>query len=110
MVAFAEETFGPVAALMPVESDDEAVDLVNRHELGLIAGVLGSDVERAMAIGRRLRTGIVNIGDVATSWQPHTPFGGWSGRASGVGRLGGRYTIEALSQLQTFVLPRGVMP
>lgn len=47
---------------------------------------------------------------VATYWQPHTPFGGYSGRSSGVGRLGGRYTIDALSQLQTFVIPRRRLP
>lgn len=110
MVAFGEETFGPVAALVPFDSEVEAVELVNRHRLGLIGGVLGDDLDRALAIGRRIEAGIVNIGDVATAWQPHTPFGGWSGRASGVGRLGGRYTIEALSQLQTFVLPKGRLP
>lgn len=107
MVGFREETFGPVAALVPFDDDDEAARLVNGHDLGLIAGVLGSDPERTMAIARQLEVGIVNVGDVATEWQPHTPFGGWSGRRSGTGRLGGRYTIEALSQLQTYVVPSG---
>lgn len=110
MVAFGEETFGPVAMLVSFDTDDEAVDLVNSHDLGLIAGVLGADGDRMTAIGARLRAGIVNIGGVATYWQPHTPFGGWSGRSSGVGRLGGRHTIEALSQLQSFVVPRRRMP
>lgn len=110
MVAFREETFGPVAMLATFDTDDQAVALVNGHELGLIAGVLGTDGDRMTAIGTQLRAGIVNIGNVATYWQPHTPFGGWSGRSSGVGRLGGKYTIEALSQLQTFVLPRRRMP
>lgn len=110
MVAFREETFGPVAALVPFDDDDEAAELVNDHDLGLIAGVLGRDPERTMAIGRQLEVGIVNVGDVATAWQPHTPFGGWSGRHSGTGRLGGRYTIDALSQLQTFVVPSGRRP
>lgn len=110
MLAFGEETFGPVAALTVFDSDDEAVALVNGHDLGLVAGVLGNDVDHMLSIGRRVEAGIVNVGDVATAWQPHTPFGGYSGRASGVGRLGGRYTIEALSQLQTFVVPRGHLP
>lgn len=110
MRMFTEETFGPVVALVPFDTDDEAVALVNGHRLGLVAGVLGADTDRALAIGRRIEAGVVNIGTVATSWQPHTPFGGWSGRMSGVGRLGGGYTIEAMSQLQTFVLPSGRMP
>lgn len=110
MLAFSEETFGPVAALTAFDTDDEAVELVNNHRLGLVAGVLSDDTSRALEIGRRITAGVVNIGDVATSWQPHTPFGGFSGRSSGVGRLGGRYTIEALSQLQTFVLPHSALP
>jgi acyl-CoA reductase-like NAD-dependent aldehyde dehydrogenase len=110
MVAYREETFGPVAFLMPFDSDAEAVRLVNDHDLGLVAGVLGSDLDRATRLGGQLEAGIVNIGNVATSWQPHTPFGGFSGRASGVGRIGGKYSLEALSQVQTFVVPRSRLP
>lgn len=110
MTAFTEETFGPVAILASFDTDDEAVALVNGHGLGLVAGVVGGDADRMTAVGTRLRVGIVNVGNVATYWQPHTPFGGWSGRSSGVGRLGGKYTIDALSQLQTFVLPRRRLP
>lgn len=110
MDAFKEETFGPVAMLMPFDTEDEAVNLVNGHQLGLVAGVLGEDLDRATRIARRLATGSVNVGQVASYWQPHTPFGGFSGRHSGVGRLGGRYTLEALSQVQTFVLPEGRLP
>ncbi|HLS24604.1 MAG TPA: aldehyde dehydrogenase family protein [Beutenbergiaceae bacterium] len=110
MKAFREETFGPVAMLMPFDELTEAAHLVNDHGLGLVAGVLGTDTTRAMDLGRRLRAGIVNIGEVATAWQHHSPFGGYSGRASGVGRIGGRYSIEELSQTQTFVVPARTMP
>ncbi|MGC0251821.1 aldehyde dehydrogenase family protein [Pseudactinotalea sp. Z1748] len=110
MTAFRAETFGPVAMLMPFDDLDEAANLVNDHGLGLVAGVLSTDTARAVDLGRRLQAGIVNIGDVATSWQPHSPFGGYSGRASGVGRIGGRYSIEELSQLQTFTLPARMLP
>lgn len=110
MVAYREETFGPVAFLMPFDSDDDAVRMVNDHDLGLVAGVLGTDLDRATRLGSRLEAGIVNIGNVATSWQPHTPFGGYSGRASGIGRIGGKYSLEALSQVQTFVVPRSRLP
>lgn len=106
MVAFQEETFGPVAFLTVCDDDKEAVRLVNEHDLGLIAGVMTADAERGRRLGSQLKAGIVNVGAPATVWQPHTPFGGFSGRRSGVGRIGGRYTIEALSQLQTFVTPR----
>jgi succinate-semialdehyde dehydrogenase/glutarate-semialdehyde dehydrogenase len=110
MEAFKEETFGPVAMLMPFDTDEEAASLVNDHALGLVAGVLGDDLDRATRLGRLLKTGSVNIGQVASYWQPHTPFGGFSGRSSGVGRLGGRYTLHALSQAQTFVVPADRLP
>jgi succinate-semialdehyde dehydrogenase/glutarate-semialdehyde dehydrogenase len=108
--AFTEETFGPVAMLVPFTDDAQAVRMVNDHRLGLIAGIIGDDLDRALEIGRRLEVGMVNVDAVATAWQPHTPFGGFSGRRSGVGRLGGAYTLDALSQLQTFVLPARRLP
>ncbi len=106
MLAFREETFGPVAFVTACDDDEQAVELANDHDLGLISGVMTDDPQRGRRLAERIEAGIVNVGDPATVWQPHTPFGGASGRRSGVGRLGGRYTIEALTQLRTIVTPR----
>jgi succinate-semialdehyde dehydrogenase/glutarate-semialdehyde dehydrogenase len=103
MAIFREETFGPVAAVTSFASVDEAVALANDSDLGLVAGAFTRDPQLAAWVGERLEAGIVNINDVPTSWQPHTPFGGWSGKRSGVGRLGGKYTIMEMSQLKTIV-------
>ena len=58
-------------------------------------------------IAERLAAGIVNINESSAYWQPHTPFGGYSGKTSGVGRLGGRYTLLEMSQIKTLVVDIG---
>lgn len=103
MKIFREETFGPVAAVISFSDIDEAIGLANDTDLGLVAGVFTADPKLAEYVGERLETGIVNINDVPTYWQPHTPFGGYTGKRSGVGRLGGKYTIMEMSQIKTLV-------
>lgn len=98
-----EETFGPVAPILTFSDTDELIELANDSELGLVAGLFTRDMGRAMHLAERLETGIVNINEVPTYWQPHTPFGGHSAKRSGVGRLGGKYTIMEMSQLKTVV-------
>lgn len=103
MAIFREETFGPVAAVTTFSEIDEAIELANDNELGLVAGAFTRDPRLAGFVGEQLQAGIVNINDTPTYWQPHTPFGGYSGKRSGVGRLGGKYTIMEMSQLKTIV-------
>ena len=103
MALFREETFGPVAAVTTFREVDEAIALANDSELGLVAGLFTADPRLARYASERLQAGIVNVNDVPTYWQPHTPFGGWTGKRSGVGRLGGKYTIMEMSQVKTIV-------
>jgi succinate-semialdehyde dehydrogenase/glutarate-semialdehyde dehydrogenase len=103
MSIFSEETFGPVATVISFADIDEAIDLANATDLGLVAGVFTADLRLAGYVAEQLEAGIVNINDVPTYWQPHTPFGGYSGKRSGVGRLGGKYTIMEMSQIKTLV-------
>jgi succinate-semialdehyde dehydrogenase/glutarate-semialdehyde dehydrogenase len=103
MEIFREETFGPVASVITFAEIDEAIGLANDNDLGLVAGVFTSDPQLAAFAGERLEAGIVNLNDVPTYWQPHTAFGGFSGKRSGVGRLGGKYTIMEMSQIKTLV-------
>jgi acyl-CoA reductase-like NAD-dependent aldehyde dehydrogenase len=110
MSIFREETFGPVAAVTSFDSVEEAVALANDSDLGLVAGLFTEDPGLADDVAARLQAGIVNINDVPTYWQPHTPFGGWSGKRSGVGRLGGKYTVLEMSQIKTLVRYVGTRP
>ena len=96
-----EETFGPVAPLIPVDSDDEAIEVANNNRLGLVSSVFTQDLDRAFRFIDALPTGIVNVNDTSNYWELHIPFGGMSGKDSGVGRLGGRHTLMAMSDLKT---------
>lgn len=100
----AEETFGPVAPVMAFDDEEEAVAAANRSSTGLVGSVFTRDVGRAMRVAEALQTGMVNVNETTAYWQPHTPFGGYSGKQSGLGRLGGRWTLLEMTQLKTINL------
>src|SRR5262249_36877899 len=77
-----EESFGPVLVVIPYEDDDDAIRIANDSEYGLSGGVWSSNVERALGIARRLRTGTVTVNGSPISFDG--PFGGY--KASGFGR------------------------
>jgi benzaldehyde dehydrogenase (NAD) len=87
MRAFDEEIFGPVASVIPFDTDEEAIELANRTEYGLSAGVISASVGRAMAIGERLHTGLLHINDQTVADEVTNPFGGTgaSGNGTSVG-------------------------
>jgi succinate-semialdehyde dehydrogenase/glutarate-semialdehyde dehydrogenase len=84
MPVYHEETFGPVAAVIPAEDVDDAVRIANDTRFGLGAAVFTSDVERGEQIARdRLDAGTCFVNDFVVS-DPRLPFGGT--KASGYGR------------------------
>jgi aldehyde dehydrogenase (NAD+) len=85
-----EEIFGPVLAVMGYDSEAEAVDIANGTPYGLAAAVWSADRDRAIAIGRQLRVGTVEVNGGAFSTS--APFGGV--KQSGHGREFGRYGLE----------------
>lgn len=99
MRAFDEEIFGPVAAVTRFSSEDEAVALANQTEYGLSAGVISGSVSRALAIGNRLRTGLLHINDQTVADEPHVPFGGRGASGNGA-RIGGPANWEEFTQWQ----------
>lgn len=105
-----EETFGPIAPVLTFDDEEEAVAIANSAPSGLVAALFTRDLGKAFRIAERLQVGIVNINESTAYWQPHTPFGGYSGKASGVGRLGGKYTLLEMSQIKTLVLDIGAIP
>ena len=52
-------------------------------------------------LAERLAAGQVVINDTSNYWELHMPFGGWPGTDSGIGRLGGRHALEALTEIRT---------
>jgi acyl-CoA reductase-like NAD-dependent aldehyde dehydrogenase len=97
MLVMNEETFGPVAAVTGVGSDDEAVALANATPYGLAAYVFGRDLARCLRIAERLEAGGVgvNVNDVT---ELQSPFGGW--KESGVGRELGPEGLHACLELK----------
>jgi succinate-semialdehyde dehydrogenase/glutarate-semialdehyde dehydrogenase len=86
-----KEIFGPVAPIVITNSDEQAIELANATEFGLIAYVYSSDLKRAMKVAESLESGMVAINKGVIS-DPAAPFGGF--KQSGLGREGGFAGIE----------------
>jgi len=99
MRVFDEEAFGPVANLIVFRSDDEAVELANNSQGGLAAAVIGKSVGRAMAIGQRLKAGMVHINDQTVNDECTNPFGG-PGIGGNGGSVGGPADMDEYTQWQ----------
>ncbi len=95
-----EEIFGPVLAIQPYDSEDDAVRIANDTEYGLAGGVWSADADRAIGVAKRIRTGQIEINGGA--FNPLAPFGGY--KQSGHGRENGRYAIEELLQVKSLQL------
>ncbi len=91
-----EEIFGPVITAIPFDDEAEAIALANDSDYGLYGYVWSGDPVRALRVARALRTGTVQINGSPPN--PDAPFGGY--KKSGHGRDGGRFGLEAYSELK----------
>ena len=91
-----DEIFGPVIALIPHDGDDDAVAIANDSPYGLHGAVFSTDRERALAVGRRMRTGMVGIN--GGGFDALAPWGGY--KQSGVGREQGRFGLEEFLEVK----------
>jgi succinate-semialdehyde dehydrogenase/glutarate-semialdehyde dehydrogenase len=99
-----EETFGPVAPVVAIESLEHAIELTNASPYGLLAAIFTADLNAGLTFADRVRTGWVNINESSNYWEAHLPFGGRAGTDSGNGRVGGAHVMQAFTELQTVVL------
>jgi succinate-semialdehyde dehydrogenase/glutarate-semialdehyde dehydrogenase len=99
-----EETFGPVAPVVAIDSLDEAIRLANASPYGLLSAIFTRDLAQGLRYADEVKTGWVNVNDSSNYWEAHLPFGGRSGTASGIGRVGGSAPMESFTELQTVVL------
>ena len=71
------------------------------------SAIFTADIGRGLRFAERVRTGWVNVNEGTNYWESHLPFGGRAGSASGVGRVGGRFSLERLTELKTIVVHLG---
>ena len=92
-----EEVFGPVLAIIPFDSEDEAIQIANDTPYGLAAYIQTGDNERAERVGAKLRAGAVHVNGGGMEYG--TPFGGY--KQSGNGREGGMLGLDDYQEVKT---------
>jgi aldehyde dehydrogenase (NAD+) len=95
-----EEIFGPVVTIIPAASEDDCIEIANATSYGLNSTVFTDDVERAYAVGRRLRAGTVGHNSFQTDFT--IAFGGF--KQSGIGREGGKEGLLPFLETKTMIL------
>ncbi|MCG8479679.1 MAG: aldehyde dehydrogenase family protein [Spirochaetales bacterium] len=98
-----EETFGPIAPCIPFDTHEEALEIAAQSNYGLLASVFTQSAKSAFFFTERLRSGIVTINEHSNYWELHIPFGGASGTKSGLGRVGGKHALLAMSDIKTMI-------
>lgn len=93
-----QEMFGPVVAIMPVESEEQAIEVANNSIYGLTGAVHTRNLERGVEVAKRIESGMVHVNDGTVNDDPLVAFGGEKG--SGVGRLNGQWALEEFTTLK----------
>ncbi|NNM70967.1 aldehyde dehydrogenase [Enterovirga aerilata] len=105
MRIYAEESFGPVVAIIRAQGVEEAVRIANDTEYGLSAAVFGRDIARALDVAKRIDSGICHVNGPTVHDEAQMPFGGV--KASGYGRFGGKAGIAEFTELRWITVETG---
>lgn len=95
-----EEVFGPTTAIIPVGSYEEAIEVVNGTQYGLVASIYTRDVRTAFRAMRDISTGLVYVNAGTTGAEVHLPFGGTKATGNGH-REAGQAALEAFTEWKT---------
>ncbi|WP_185957809.1 MULTISPECIES: aldehyde dehydrogenase family protein [Sulfolobaceae] len=96
MLALKTEVFGPIAPIVSVKNDEEAISIANSTEYGLQSAIFSNDLNRALKISRQLKFGAVIINDSTRLRWDSLPFGGF--KKTGIGREGVRETMIEMTE------------
>lgn len=99
-----EEIFGPVVAIIPYESEEEAIAIANNSDYGLNGAVFTSDIDRGLRVANRIQTGTVELNGNPAGFS--APMGGV--KFSGLGREFGPEGLDPFIELQSIGLPMSV--
>lgn len=97
-----EEIFGPVLTIIPFDSEEEAIELANDTEYGLVAALWTNNISRAHRVAKQIQAGQIYINDYLPAGSEGRPFGGY--KKSGIGRDGGMEGIYGFTQTKTVTL------
>jgi succinate-semialdehyde dehydrogenase/glutarate-semialdehyde dehydrogenase len=101
MKIMTEEVFGPIAPIITVKSEEEAIAVANNTEFGLAASVWSRNIDRAERLATRIEAGTVTINDMVKS-DPRLPFGGV--KKSGIGRELSHFGLKEFVNVKTVVV------
>jgi acyl-CoA reductase-like NAD-dependent aldehyde dehydrogenase len=97
-----EEIFGPVLAVIPYDSEFDAIRIANDSKYGLAGNVMSESLDRSLAVARRIRAGFIGLNGTA-GYGADTPFGGY--KASGVGRQNGTAGFDQYTEIKSVAYP-----
>lgn len=90
-----EEIFGPVALILKVDSEEEALEVANETEFGLSSAVFTRDLARGYAFASKVEAGMTHVNDMTINDEASSPFGGE--KNSGLGRFGGEWALREMT-------------
>ncbi|HRV61276.1 MAG TPA: aldehyde dehydrogenase family protein, partial [Solirubrobacterales bacterium] len=103
-VAIDDEIFGPVFNLIPVDGQEQAIEVANSSSFGLMGSVFSADPQRALAVAEVLESGGVVINGTDNYRPPVIPFGGVKLSGRGVEGIG--YTLEEMTREKPIIFRR----
>ncbi|MBH0231618.1 aldehyde dehydrogenase family protein [Halobacillus yeomjeoni] len=99
------EMFGPVAAILKVSSETEAVKAANHSQYGLSGSVFTKDVHRGVEVAKKIETGMIHVNDQSVNDEAHVAFGGE--KESGLGRFGGEWALDKFTTVKWIGVMKG---
>jgi acyl-CoA reductase-like NAD-dependent aldehyde dehydrogenase len=100
-----EEIFGPVLAMIEFDDLEEAAEIANRSQYGLVAGIWTRDINKAMSLASRIKSGQVYINTYGAGGGVELPFGGY--KKSGYGREKGLESLASYTQVKNVCIKFG---
>jgi acyl-CoA reductase-like NAD-dependent aldehyde dehydrogenase len=100
-----EEIFGPVLAIIPFDDIEQAAAIANRSQYGLVSGIWTRDINKALSLASRIKTGQVYINTYGAGGGVELPFGGY--KKSGYGREKGLESLASYTQVKNVCIKFG---
>jgi acyl-CoA reductase-like NAD-dependent aldehyde dehydrogenase len=102
MLVYNEEVFGPIAAVIVAEDEEDAIRIANGSRFGLGASIWTSDIQKGEKLAKRIESGMIFVNEITKS-DPRLPFGGI--KQSGIGRELSRYGLLEFTNIKPIVAP-----